>query len=383
MGPMETLALPLGDGFVLCQPDIDRLAVLNATGKIVWDLLGGGFGQEEIASAFAQHFDLPAEGALANIRTVIGGLEDAGFLARPPGDLRAERCAPSTPTNGQVIQPGPNVYCGTFQFGDRRVQIHSTLTGIDSAYVSRFQHRALDNAADADVLKFSSGPCCYRLTFQGKVAADVRSLAELIGRAHELILGWEHPKTEFLAYFHAAAVSRGNHSVLLPGVSGIGKSTLTAYLTGHGFAYLGDDSIAMTRSDWSLRPLPTCLSLKSGSWPILMALYPQLPHLATVDCHGREVRYVEPRQARNAGSAPSVILFPKYAKSGDTSLRALAPLETMARLIETSTDLHRPATRTTLAEFIRFVEQTPAYELVYPNLLSAKAAIEGWLDNVA
>jgi hypothetical protein len=33
MGAAETLTLPLGDGWVLCQPDMDRLAVLNATGN--------------------------------------------------------------------------------------------------------------------------------------------------------------------------------------------------------------------------------------------------------------------------------------------------------------------------------------------------------------
>lgn len=381
MRPVETLALPLGDGWVLCHPDIDRLAVLNATGKIVWDLVCGGLAQQEIASAFAEHFGLPAEAALATIRTVIGGLEEVGFLARPAGEAGARRCAPSPLAGGPAIEPGPNVHCGTFQFGDRRVQMHSTMADIGRAYFARFQHRALADAVDADVLAFSSGPRGYRLTFQGAVAADANSLAELVGRTHELFLSWEHPKREFLAYFHAAAVSRGEHSVLLPGVSGTGKSTLAAYLAGHGFAYLGDDTIAMTRADWSLRPLPTCLSLKSGSWPVLTALYPELPQMPVVRCHGRDVRYVEPGQARHAGSAPSVILFPSYAKYGETQLRALAALQTMTRLIETNTDLHRPATVAALAEFLQFVERTPAYELVYRDLPSAKAAIEEWLDN--
>ena len=210
--------------------------------------------------------------------------------------------------------------------------------------------------------------------------ADVNSLAELIGCTHELILRWEHPKTEFLAYYHAAAVSRNGHSALLPGISGIGKSTLTAYLVGYGFNYLGDDYVGMARADWSLRPLPTCLSLKSGSWPLLSDLYPELSHLPTVHYHGREARYVEPRQAQSAGRAPSVILFPSYAKDGETCLRALAPLQTMARLIETNTDLHRPATGAAIAEFLQFVERTPAYELVYRDLPSARAAIEDWLD---
>jgi hypothetical protein len=254
---VETLALPLGDGWVLCRPDIERLVVLNATGKTVWDLLGGGFGLQDIASAFAQHFGLPAERALGDVREVIGGLEKAGILARPPGEVGREGCALSTPANGPAIHSGPNAHCGTFQFGERPVQMHSSLPDIGGAYFSRFRHRAVDHVVDAEVLEFSGGPWGYRLTFRGEVIADVRSLAELVGRAHELFLSWEHPNTRFLAYFHAAAVSRGGHSVLLPGVSGIGKSTLSGYLAGHGFAYLGDDLVAMARSSWSLRPLPT------------------------------------------------------------------------------------------------------------------------------
>jgi hypothetical protein len=139
----------------------------------------------------------------------------------------------------------------------------------------------------------------------------------------------------------------------------------------------------MARADWSLRPLPTCLSLKSGSWPILTALYPQLPDLPTLRCHGRDVRYVEPGQVQYEGSAPSVIMFPTYAKHGDAHLNALAPLQSMTRLLETNIDLHRPATEAMLVEFLRFAEQTPAYELVYKDLPGAKAAIEAWLDHTA
>jgi hypothetical protein len=55
----------------------------------------------------------------------------------------------------------------------------------------------------------------------------------------------------------------------------------------------------------------------------------------------------------------------------------------MTRLLETNTDLHRPATEATLAEFLQFAEQTPSYELVYKDLPSAKAVIEAWFDHTA
>jgi hypothetical protein len=60
-----------------------------------------------------------------------------------------------------------------------------------------------------------------------------------------------------------------------------------------------------------------------------------------------------------------------------------APPVLERRLLETNTDLHRPATEATLVEFLQFAEQTPAYELVYEDLPSAKAVIEAWLDHTA
>ncbi len=375
MGTVEVFALQLGEGWVLCRPEMDRLMVLNATGKIVWDLLGDGFDQQKIASIFARHFGLPASVALAHIEEVISGLEGAGVLACPPGDV-PRAATPRPCTSGPALHIGPGLNCGTYRFGDRRIQMRSALPDIGRDYFSRFWHRAMDEAVDAEVLTFTGWPGAYRLTFQDAAAADAGSLAGLMASADELLLSWEHPKTEFLATFHAAAVSYGGRSVLLPGVSGSGKSTLTAYLAGHGFAYLGDDLIAMARADWSLRALPTCLSIKSGSWPILTPLYPQLPCLPIVECHGRDVRYVEPGQIQDAGSAPSAILFPRYAKSAEVHLQALMPLQPMMRLLEANADLHRPVTETALAEFLRFVEQTPAYELVYSDLSSAKAAVE-------
>ena len=369
---------------MLCRPDSDwPLVTVNATGKAVWDLLIEGYTEDEIASVFAQHFGLSLARARKDVSAVVRSLKDAGFCTPVSEKLRpasSTGCAPAgrgdTPSAGssEVVQ------CGVFRFGQSTIRLRSSVADIDGHYFSRFRHRAAKDEMGADVLELSGGPSGYRLKFRGETVGDVGTLTELVGQTNELLLRLEHPKTNFLAYFHAGAVSRAGKTLLLPGHSGVGKSTLSAYLVRHGFTYLGDDLIALGEADWSVRPLPTCLSLKSGAWPILTALYPEIPDLPIVRCHGRDVRYVELRPAREAGDAPSIVLFPRFAKNGDRSFRRLAALETMTRLIETGTDLPRPATRTTLAELLRFVEVTPAYEFVYPDLLSAQMMIEEWLD---
>ena len=385
VAPIETFALPLGDGLVLRQPGKDRLVVLNATGKTVWDLLRAGLAQNEIATAFARHFGLPFEQASADVATVIAGLNEAQLSdLAPPGGTGAIPMSAAALPHSSMAQSGPNVDCGAFRFGNRLVRVLSSVPDVGSDYFSRFRHRAAVEAADADVLELSRDPSGgYRLTFGREIVAKVDSLSDLVGRTNEFFLSWEHPEVDFLAYFHAAAVRRAERTILLPGVSGDGKSTLVAYLASRGFTYLSDDLIAMAATDWSLRPLPTCLSIKSGSWSILEALYPQLANSPTVQCHGRAVRYVEPTETSDSAGAPSVILFPRYAKDGGDHLGSLTPLQTMTRLLKANTDLNMPATEAKVAEFLRFVETTPAYELSYSDLPSALNAIERLLENEA
>ncbi|MFO1433552.1 MAG: PqqD family peptide modification chaperone [Candidatus Competibacteraceae bacterium] len=383
--PLETYTVPLGDGGVLYRPAIDRLVVLNATGKLVWELLGEGYTPDEIAAVFAQHFGLSGEHAWSDVRAVLSHLEEAGFPVQPAGEIGSPR---RSSLRSPVLLDAPAapvrvIDCGTFRFGAHRVRVHSTVADIDAAYFSRFRHRAVAvaNAGGLELLEDRAG---YRLTFRGEIVAEVDSLAELLGRFQELLLSWEYLNTDWLAYFHAAAVRRDDYSVLLPGGSGVGKSTLTAYLVAQGFGYLGDDLIALDAADGALWPLPTCLSVKAGAWPILEPLYPTLPRLPTVHCHGRVIRYIEPDSADSDGHpapAPAAIVFPHYIQGEPTRLQPVPPLLTMTYLIESNVALRQPVTIAKLTKLIQFVEQTPAYELTYFDLPGAMAAIKDLLEN--
>jgi hypothetical protein len=202
-------------------------------------------------------------------------------------------------------------------------------------------------------------------------------------RLIQLLLKLEHPNTALLAYCHAAAVCRDGQSLLMPGRSGAGKSTLTGYLVANGFAYLGDDINAIGEDDAALLPLPSCLSIKAGSWPLIEQYFPVLRQRPTLSRYGRNIRYLEPEQNYEtmfAATAPSAIVFPAYSVGAATQLRTLPPLETMIRMVGAHTTIFVPATEAKIAKLIRFVEQTPAYELTYSELPEAMRAIEGLLS---
>lgn len=69
-------------------------------------------------------------------------------------------------------------------------------------------------------------------------------------------------ETPLLA-FHAAVVSRAGETLVVPGRSGVGKSTLTACLLTRGWAYVSDEALAL---DWSTGDL--------SAYPRPMALTP-------------------------------------------------------------------------------------------------------------
>jgi len=371
----------LSEGYVLYQPDTGRLVALNNTGKQVWELLSAGYQQDEIATLFAEHFNHPIEQTTQDVQAVLAGLNEAERTDELTEPIKQNPdglvLPPATKASGGVKR------FGTYRFGQQRIQLHlhDTLADIGSTYFLRYQHRAINDAAETDILALSTHPDGFCLTFRDEMLASVGSLAELFGRVNKLLLAWEHPAIDFLAYFHAATVSRGEQCLLLPGVSGAGKSTLTAYLVGHGFAYLGDDFVAMAASDGSFRSSPARLSLKLGSWAILEALYPELPQLPTVHCYGRTMRYVEPTQIKSVSCAPSIIVFPTYEQDSATRLSPLTPFQTLIRLLETNVILDQPATEAKLKVFIDFVEHTPAYDLRYADLPHAKAVIEELLNH--
>lgn len=365
------LSYPLGEGWVLCDSTDGRVWIVNAIAKTVWELLTEGYDEQEIVALFVQQFHLPYGQALKDVTQIVTDLTTDEHLPCPAAGQAATL----------IDAPHELLDLGSFRFGGNRIQMRFFADEINASYFHRFRHRRLAASEYDEPLETLHDASGYYLRFRGEEAIPAgNTLMELMASVNAFLLHQEHPDIIFLAYFHAGTVSRGGKSLLLPGHSGAGKSTLTAYLCANGFAYLGDDFIAMAENDGSLRALPTCLSLKSGSWPILQKLYPGLLEIPLVNHLGRTVRYLECKQAMVVAPPPSAIVFPCYSASESTQLIPCPSLQAMARLIGSHADLARPITDMKLAKFIGFVEKTPAYELHYSDLQSAMETLEHLLE---
>lgn len=383
IGALQTpITCPFDGGWVLYLPLTDQMLVLNPSAKLVWEMLVRNCEDDEIASALAEHFGIPFERASSDVAQILASLKDIKSKSDAAAGYPISLSLSTEVTSACAANQLDFEYCGSFRFGERLIYVRSSVPEVNESFFSRFRHRAVGNGKDADVLEVSRRDTTYCLIFRGSLLAEVTTVNAMMWCVIELLLNLEHSNTALLAYCHSAAVSKGNHRLLMPGRSGVGKSTLTAFLVVNGFAYVGDDVIAIGEDDGALLPLPTCLSIKSGSWPILEQFYPGLGQLPTLNRYGRSMRHVEPQhnyEVLQATSAPSAIVFPAYKEGNQTHLSPLPPLQTMIHLLGAHAALATPATEDKLRKLIRFVEQTPAYELTYSELPSALKAIEDLL----
>lgn len=381
--PQESFLCPLGCAWVVYYPLADKLLILNETAKVVWDLLSQGCEAPEITSALAGHFGIPEKQAAQDVAQLLADLTDC-----PTGcdGEKTDACeAYSLKPQECTVNRNASVDCGTFRFGKSKIRILSVTKELDESFFLRFQHRAIDDDG-ADVLEISAGDSSYRLTFRNRTIAQATTITRTMSHLVEFLLAQEHPHKPLLAYCHAAAVSHRGRAVLMPGNSGVGKSTLTGFLVAHDFSYLGDDMIAIGEDAMSLFPLPTCLSIKAGSWALLEPFYPALPKLATLNRYGRSARYIDPPgnyEVLSSAAVPAAIVFPAFSEGAATRLAPWQPHQTMIRLLEANVRLSGwgAATEDQLARFVHFVEQTPAYELSYSELPEAMKAIEELLGS--
>jgi hypothetical protein len=133
---------------------------------------------------------------------------------------------------------------------------------------------------------------------------------------------------------HAGAVIRGDSCIILPGQSGTGKSTLTAWLVAHGYQYLTDELIFLA-DDGTVTPVTRPISLKSGlnhfSWMNLQDCDDQIiasenemmiPHRLLNDKFTRQ----EPQVTH--------VVFPHYVEGATMKLQPLSSAKSCFMLMQ-------------------------------------------------
>jgi hypothetical protein len=178
--------------------------------------------------------------------------------------------------------------------------------------------------------------------------------------------------------FHAAALSRSGATVLVPGKSGAGKTTLTAWLLHRGFAYLTDELVLLEPDSNRVRGFTRPLNLKQGSFAVLEQ-HTGVRFADYADMESNLGTLVPPAAFGDGGVVEqadvTTLLLPRYRADADFEMvpvpRARAAVALMECLVNAGNlDQHG------LPEITRFARSVPAWELHYRSFDELDHAIE-------
>ena len=138
--------------------------------------------------------------------------------------------------------------------------------------------------------------------------------------------------------WHCAAVERGGRAVLLPGVSGSGKSTTTLNLLASGYRFLADDTAFLRVKGRSLE----VLGLDTGVYVSgrSLRLLPGWRESVLPGRHkkGRRFKFridlTERRSRRRSPSIAKCLLFPRITRGSSTRLERLKPADALVACLQ-------------------------------------------------
>jgi hypothetical protein len=181
-----------------------------------------------------------------------------------------------------------------------------------------------------------------------------------------------------LALVHAGVVVRDGRALLIAGPSGRGKSTLTAALVKHGFAYFSDELAALTNEGTVLR-YPTPLRLRDGALARLGDLAPELERWpASVSGWGERLHLVSPQPAavETAETARvGMVVFPTVPDDVEPSLLDLPPGTAAFRIMAEMLNF-AACSRMGLDLAIEVARAASCHELVHGDVWRTVEAIE-------
>jgi hypothetical protein len=251
--------------------------------------------------------------------------------------------------------------------------------GPQAAAVVDFLYRRIAGQSDAPphtIYRLTAGESGYLTLYRdGELAYGGESLGTLA----EFLLGDScyHLAKESRngLLFHAGAVMRAGKSILLPGKMEAGKTTLVAWLTLHGLAYLTDEMVFVAQGTSAIQAFTRPLNLKRPARPALEDLF---DFEADGILHSPHSYLVPPERlgAVDSNSRPPIelILFPRYGPEQGFAASPLTKAQAGFALMQCLVNA-RNLPDHGLSETARLATTAPAYRVTYASF----DQVETWI----
>lgn len=177
--------------------------------------------------------------------------------------------------------------------------------------------------------------------------------------------------------FHAAAVEKDGHTLILPGPPGAGKSTLCAALVSRGWRLLSDELALIRPDDDMLLGIARAVSLKDKSIDAIRSFAPDAmfgPEIKDTD-KGTLVHMRPPSDSVrrvDETASPAWIVFPTFEPNSATQLAPFPRTRSFFRVADNAINFQILGA-TGFHVVCRLIEACACYELTYSSLEEAVA----------
>jgi len=419
------------DHLLTCDLKKRHIGLHNQTSAAIWLLLSDGIDDEDLFKDYADLFALPLVQARLDVEHCLADWHSQGWVERNAAKqwcfcLNDEQVSTEPAVQG-LIEHAPlldhEIHRGVYCFGDVpfELQIRSTcMAVIDQASHSKLNsHLSILNGSPLsplplsasakgfserlmaicggfpklDALPEGAGWVTVSLDGEDIILQDSnnqhprRLESELaMGLVYEAMIGVSYPARDVVLTLHAAGVKQ-ERCLALAGVSGVGKSTLSALLAHAGWELLGDDIVAIEINEsvqqtpsLGLLRFPTAISLKSGSWPSLMPLYPELADLPVFPyAYGeKHAKYLPLARmsAQQTVSTWNAIVLPRFVLNQTLKVQELRPALGLQGLLTAGMSLFGEPTVETIDHALHALIKLPCFNIEYGHFDEVNACLK-------
>jgi hypothetical protein len=321
---LQTVSIPLDDVAILAAPATGPVAVVDATARAILDALRKGDDEREVAAALARSTGAPADEVAGHVAALRRSWVE---LALPRRRATLAASAPRQAWAHGAGRPALDVVC---RFGTTHVRLRVWPPRLARmlAAITAPSHAHGGEAAGPVLEAHRRGRNCVLLQDGARLLTTDDLMVARSEALRQLVLA-SYPGREWLAVLHGAGVAGPCGAALLCGTSGAGKSTLTGFLLAAGLQLVTDDYAPLEAGSWKLWPVPFGLSVKEGSWPLLVPHFPDLIDAPVVSTRERRQRYLHPPRLAAAPQPVRCLVFPLYRPGAAVDLLKLRPGEAL------------------------------------------------------
>jgi hypothetical protein len=353
----------------------------------IWCLLDKVGSIEEIASCLASEYHIDNIKALRDTKATIDCFEREGLFTdrQKIGPVEKKDGWNITPTGPSLVEPISWAIRRFFQTTNHVFEFCCADASLGKDITVHLAHLERDNEAPFDtriaILPRNGGRKTWEIFIDGLRFQEGLPKDEVLPHIVTLLFVRACEALEEHLLFHAAVLEKDGTTIVFPGETGSGKTTLAAALMINGCRFFSDEIAVLNVENLCVSPLPLPMSIKPGSVGPLSRYYARLSERPVHQrADGKKVRYLSPpisslTETFEVSASVNYLVFPKYRGGKENRLNMLDKFETMQRLAITGSS-NRDITNRDVEAMITLVEKSPCYEIVYSDLSKAVALLE-------